>query len=114
MKNFKDILEKDKVFDLENRLNIENKIHEFKILNLTKEFMEVYSGNDWLVLKKYVLRYSHPDIRRYFSTRHQKSKKHSLNSFEKNLIEFCYDKYNKRLYLKEDDKHKENNEETQN
>ena len=86
-------------------LKIENKLHEFKILNLVQEFLEVYEGNDWLILKKYILRYSHPDIRKYFTTRHKLTKLHTLNDFEKNLINVCSSLYEKKLILKEDDTH---------
>lgn len=81
--------------------------HFYKITDLIEELIEFYNENDWLVVKKYVLRYSHPDVRRHFSTRHDKTKKHTLNEFEKSLINYCSNTYDIHLKLKEEDTHHE-------
>lgn len=72
---------------------------------LLDELLEFYDGDDWLVVKKYILRYSHPDIRKKFSTRNAITKKHTLNEFEKKLIKYCFDTYKVNLILYEKDKH---------
>ena len=77
-----------------------------KILELVEELFVYYKEDDWLKVKKYLVRYLHPTIRTLFSTRNSKSKKHQLNSFEKNLIDIIYSKYNRELKLDEKDKHK--------
>ena len=77
------------------------------ILELLDEILEYYSENNWLVVKKYVLKYSHPDLRKNFSTRHPKSKKHSINNFEKNIIKYCNNNYNINLVLRKEDTHEE-------
>ena len=77
-----------------------------KILELVEELFVYYKEDDWLKVKKYLVRYLHPTIRTLFSTRNSKSKKHQLNSFEKNLIDIIYSKYNRELKLYERDKHK--------
>ena len=82
-----------------------DRIHKEKIIELLEEIIEFYKEDNWLVIKKYILRYSHPDIRKYFSTRHYKTKKHTLNYFEKTFINFCFDNYNLKFILYEEDKH---------
>lgn len=77
-----------------------------KILELVEELFVYYKEDDWLKVKKYLVRYLHPTIRTLFSTRNSKSKKHQLNSFEKNLIDIIYSEYNRELKLYEKDKHK--------
>lgn len=74
------------------------------VIEIVKEIGEVYKGNDWLIVKKYLMRYLHPTLRRNFSTRNDKSKKHSLNEYEKNLIEEYYKLYGIRLVLHEKNK----------
>jgi len=85
--------------------NIEEKQIE-NILELLEELLEFYEGDNWLIVKKYILRYSRPECRKNFSTRHHKSKKHALNDFEKKLINYCQTNYNIKLKLYENDKHK--------
>ena len=77
-----------------------------KILELVEELFIYYKEDDWLKVKKYLVRYLHPTIRTLFSTRNSKSKKHQLNSFEENLIDIIYLKYNRELKLYEKDKHR--------
>jgi hypothetical protein len=79
-----------------------------EILDIMSEIGEVYEGNDWLVVKKYILRYSHPSLRKRFSTRHIKTKKHIINEYEQSLIDKYYQLYNKKLVLDEEKRHKEN------
>jgi hypothetical protein len=78
-----------------------------KIIELLEDLSEYYKGNDWLIVKKFLLKYLHPDIRKQFTTRHYTSKKHSLNNFEKQVINYYYNIHNIRLELYEKDKHKE-------
>jgi len=77
-----------------------------KIVELLEDLSEYYEDNNWLVVKKFLLKYLHPDIRKNFTTRHPKTKKHSLNEFEKQVIEYYYDNYRVRLELYEEDRHK--------
>ena len=42
--------------------------------------------DDWVTIKKIMLRSLHPDLRKSFSTRDKKTKEQSLNEFEKQLI----------------------------
>ena len=42
--------------------------------------------DDWVTIKKIMLRSLHPDLRKSFSTRDPKTKEQSLNEFEKQLI----------------------------
>ena len=83
--------------------NPENVREKAKLL--IDELMEYYVGDNWLVVKKYILRYSHPNVRKSFTTRHKDTKKHALNSFEKDLIKYCDDTYNIKLKLYEEDTH---------
>lgn len=80
-----------------------NEIEE--IVTLVEELAEYYDGDNWLVFKKYVLRYSKPETRKNFSTRDSKTKKHHLNKFEIELIKFCKTSYNLNLILYPEDKH---------
>lgn len=84
-----------------------NSDHREKILELIDELTEVWDDDNWLVLKKYIVRYSHPEIRKYFSTRHHHTKKHTLNTFELSLIDFCKSEYNLSLVLRKEDTHEE-------
>ena len=77
------------------------------ILELMLEIGEYYKENNWLFVKKYVLRYSNPEVRKLLSTRHHYTKKHTLNENEIKLIEDYYKKTNIKLELKEKDKHYE-------
>jgi len=82
-------------------IEIENKVKE-----LASEIGDVYKGNDWLIVKKYILKYLNPSLRTYFSKRNVNTKKHILNNFEKQLIDFYENKFNVRLILDEDKQHK--------
>ena len=82
-------------------------IIEEKTKELALEIGEVYKGNDWLVVKKYILKYLNPKFRVVFSKRNIKTKKHSLNNFEIELIDFYENKFNVRLVLDEDKQHKD-------
>lgn len=84
------------------------KIPPRKVEDVMFEIGDVYNGNDWLVVKKYMLRYCHPSIRKNFSTRDIKTKKHTINEYEEVLIDKYYHKYNIRLILDEDKKQKNN------
>ena len=75
-----------------------------KLEELITEIGEVYKGNDWLVVKKYILKFSSPKHRKFFSTRDYKSKKQTLNNFEISLIDFYENKSETRLYIDEEKK----------
>ena len=75
-----------------------------KIEELITEIGEVYDGRDWLVVKKYMLKFSSPKYRKFFSTRDHKSKKQTLNKFEISLIDFYENKFGTRLYIDEEKK----------
>ena len=75
-----------------------------KLEELITEIGEVYKGSDWLVVKKYILKFSSPKHRKFFSTRDHKSKKQSLNDFEISLIDFYESKFGIRLYINEEKK----------
>jgi len=77
-----------------------------QIKNLAEEIGEVYKGDDWLIVKKYLLRYSNPALRKNFSTRNVKNMKHKINDYEKEIIDFYSKKFNIRLKL--DEKKKDN------
>lgn len=72
-----------------------------KITELLDEIGEIYKENDWLLIKKYLLRYLHPNTRKNFSTRDPKSKKHTINSYEEKIISMYYNKFNVKLVLDE-------------
>lgn len=76
-----------------------------EIKSLIEELVEFYSGDDWILVKKYILRYSRPETRKNFSTRNNKTKKHKLNKFEIKLINYCKSEYNLILKLHDKDKH---------
>ena len=81
--------------------------HLQTIKELLDEILEFYEDDNWLVVKKYILRYSHPDVRKHFSTRDHKTKKHMLNDFEKQLIIYCNHIYGVQLVLNREDRHHE-------
>lgn len=72
-----------------------------KIVELIKEIGPYYKGHDWLVIKKYLLRYLHPSIRKNFSTRENKTKKHTINEFESIIIDLYYKIFQVKLVLDE-------------
>lgn len=80
-----------------------NMLHE-QIKNLADEIGDVYHGNDWLIVKKYIIRYSNPKLRKNFSTRNVKNMKHKINEYEKHVIDYYYQKFNVRLELDEQKK----------
>lgn len=81
-------------------------IHE-DIIELLDEILQYYEENNWLVVKKYILKYINPELRKLFSTRHVKTKKHILNKFEKQIIIFCKHNYDIELVLQKEDEHNE-------
>ena len=70
-----------------------------KVKELLDEIGEFYKDNDWLIVKKYILKYLNPTIRKYFSTRDLKSKKHTINNFDQKAIDYYYKKFNVKLVL---------------
>ena len=72
-----------------------------KIKELIEEIGPYYAGHDWLVVKKYLLRYLNPSIRKNFSTRDVKNKKHKINEYEKIIIDLYYNLYSVKLVLDE-------------
>lgn len=81
--------------------------HRIKIEELVDEIGDVYEGNDWLVVKKYLMKYLDPRIRKLFSTRNSKSKKHTISDFDQKIIDIYYHKFGVRLKLDEAKKHKD-------
>ena len=77
-----------------------NEEHYNQLKELIFEIGEFYEGNDWVFVKKYALRYSHPSARTLFSTRDDYTKKQSLNKIEEKLIQEYFDKYNILLEIK--------------
>lgn len=77
---------------------------EDKIKDLIEEIGEVYKDNDWLVVKKYILKYLNPKYRKLFSIRESKSKKHIINDYETEIIDFYENRFNVRLVLENDKK----------
>tara|TARA_B100000242_G_scaffold291674_1_gene265412 strand:- start:1080 stop:1352 length:273 start_codon:yes stop_codon:yes gene_type:complete len=80
---------------------------EEKALELIGELFEYYKGDNWLKIKKFLVTYLHPQVRKNFSTRNSKTKKHTLNEFEKSLIKKCQNIYKRKIILYEKDKHNE-------
>ena len=83
---------------------MEDNIALEKAIELEDEIGDVYQGNDWLVVKKYILKYLNPTYRRRFSTRDEKTKKHTINDFENSLINYYQQQFNVRLELDEEKK----------
>tara|TARA_R110002074_G_scaffold82522_2_gene184464 strand:- start:184 stop:468 length:285 start_codon:yes stop_codon:yes gene_type:complete len=44
--------------------------------------------DDWVTIKKEIMKGLHPRLRRNFSTRNPKTKEQSLNNFEKDIITY--------------------------
>ena len=85
-------------------------MNDFKIVCKELENIhEVYKGTDWLIIKKQVLKRIPSDIRSKFSTRDYLTKKHTINEFEKSLIEFYFDNYKINLKLSKEEMQDENN-----
>ena len=79
---------------------------EKEIKDILEEVNSVYKEKDWLIVKKYLLKSIRPDKRKKFSKRNYLSKKHTLNEYEKSLIEYYEKQFNIKLGLKEKDKHR--------
>ena len=81
-----------------------------KALELMLEIGEYYKEDNWIFVKKNILRYSHPDVRTILNTRDPVSKKHTLNETEKRLIKEYSEKTGVNLVLYKKYRQKENNE----
>jgi hypothetical protein len=81
-----------------------NKTDLANIIELLDEIGELYEGHDWLLIKKYLLRYLKPEVRKNFSTRDPKTKKHIINSYEEDVIKLYHSKFNVKLVLDESKK----------
>jgi hypothetical protein len=57
------------------------------------------TSEDWLAVKKEILWLLTNEHRHYFSRRHYSTKKHSINDFEKLVIEYWYSETGKRLTI---------------
>ncbi len=79
-----------------------------EIKELLKEINSVYKKNNWLEVKKYLLKSLEPKKRKKFSTRDYNTKKHKLNNYEKSIIIYYEEKYNILLKIPSDKKHKKN------
>lgn len=77
------------------------------LLELMLEIGEHYKDDNWLFVKKYIIRYSNPKARKLLSTRHFYTKKHSLNDNEISLINDYEENTKVKLKLYEKDKHKD-------
>ena len=75
------------------------------IIEILEEVNSVYKENCWLEVKKYLLKSLSIDKRKKFSKRDYLTKKHSINKYEKIIIEYYKEKYDITLVLKEKDKH---------
>lgn len=84
-----------------NTDNIDKKILE----ELDNYFSYFKDESSWLKLKKYILKSIKPELRALFSKRHHNTKKHSINDYEKNIIDYCKFKFNIDLVLNEEEKH---------
>jgi hypothetical protein len=53
-------------------------------------FVSTYVSDidDWIIIKKELLKQLPPNLRMLFSRRDEKTKKHSLNMFEKEIIDY--------------------------
>ena len=80
---------------------------EEKALELIAELFEYYKDDNWIRIKKFLITYLNPTIRKNFSTRHRKTKKHTLNDFEKRLIKNIELIHNRKIILYEKDRHHE-------
>ena len=58
-------------------------------------------NDDWMNFKKIMLQTIPPKMRKKFSTRHPKTKKQSLNEFEKRMIDIYFSKTGVKLMLGE-------------
>lgn len=56
---------------------------------------------DWIVVKKEILRVLPVEERQHFSTRDPKTKKHTLNDFERLIIDYWKQTTGQSLVLKE-------------
>ena len=77
------------------------------LLELMLEIGEYYKDDNWLFIKKYIIRYSNPEARKLLSTRHFYTKKHDLNKNEISLISDYEKNTSIKLKLYEKDKHVE-------
>jgi len=78
-----------------------------EIKELVEELFFYYKDDNWLTVKKYLVRYLHPNLRKKFTTRHPKTKKHTINLYEEEIIKYYYKEYNILLRLYDEDTHKE-------
>ena len=65
---------------------LEDKERILEELHLVSTF--VGDCDDWVTIKKQIMKYLPPKIRKNFSTRDQKTKEQSINDFEKELINY--------------------------
>ena len=70
-----------------------------RIIYELKEINDIYKGNDWLVVKKLLIRSCDSKSRSYFSKRHGYSQKQVMNDFERNLIQYYENIYGIKLEL---------------
>lgn len=75
------------------------------LLDLMLELGEYYKDDNWLFIKKYIVRYANPEARKLLSTRHFYTKKHTLNENEVSLINDYEKNTNIKLKLYEKDRH---------
>jgi len=70
-----------------------------KIILTSIEEVHSYASHvdDWIIIKKELLKSLPPNYRRMFSTRDAKTKKVSLNEFEQHLVDIYYIRFDKLL-----------------
>jgi hypothetical protein len=78
-----------------------------EIIELLEDLNQFYKDDNWLTVKKFLVRYLNPILRKKFTTRNFKTKKHTLNLFEKEIITYYYKSFNIQLRLYDEDLHKE-------
>ena len=62
-------------------------------------FLMLQDNHDWMDFKKVMLRSLPPKMRKNFSTRHPKTKKQTLNNFERQMIDIYFGKTGIKLKL---------------
>ena len=81
--------------------------HLKEIIDYTIEFVDG-SSNDWFRIKSHIINQFPPKERSRFSRRHFSTKKHILNSFDKEVIKYWEEKTGTELWINPKKLHPEN------
>ena len=75
------------------------------------EFVAAYTGDcdDWVTIKKEIMKGLPPPIRKNFSTRDPKTKEQNLNDLEKEIINYHREQTGVRLVLRSLDERRHKN-----